>query len=38
MSVNGCRTLAIPGRGLVEKFGDLRAVDGIDLEVLYRRR
>ena len=33
MSANESHGLAIHARGLVKKFGDLRAVDGIDLEV-----
>ena len=33
MSANGSHNLAIQARGLVKKFGELRAVDGIDLDV-----
>ena len=33
MSTNGPSTLAIHARGLAKRFGDLRAVDGIDLDV-----
>src|ERR671915_67661 len=33
MSANASRALAIQARGLVKKFGELRAVDGIDLDV-----
>jgi daunorubicin/doxorubicin transport system ATP-binding protein len=33
MSANGSHNLAIQARGLVKKFGDLHAVDGIDLDV-----
>ncbi|HLA73219.1 MAG TPA: ATP-binding cassette domain-containing protein [Steroidobacteraceae bacterium] len=33
MSANGSPIPAIQARGLVKKFGELRAVDGIDLEV-----
>jgi ABC-2 type transport system ATP-binding protein len=33
MNDNGTRVPAICARGLVKKFGELRAVDGIDLEV-----
>jgi ABC-2 type transport system ATP-binding protein len=33
MSNDGPRTLAIHARGLAKRFGDLRAVDGIDLDV-----
>jgi len=33
MSANGSHNLAIHARGLVKKFGDLHAVDGIDLDV-----
>jgi ABC-2 type transport system ATP-binding protein len=33
MNNNAAPTLAIHARGLVKKFGDLRAVDGIDLDV-----
>ena len=33
MSANGSQNLAIQARGLVKKFGELHAVDGIDLDV-----
>ena len=33
MSANSSHNLAIHARGLVKKFGDLHAVDGIDLDV-----
>jgi ABC-2 type transport system ATP-binding protein len=33
MSTNASHNLAIQARGLVKEFGDLRAVDGIDLDV-----
>jgi ABC-2 type transport system ATP-binding protein len=33
MSANASHNLAIQARGLVKKFGDLHAVDGIDLDV-----
>jgi ABC-2 type transport system ATP-binding protein len=33
MSSNGSTTLAIHARGLAKRFGELRAVDGIDLDV-----
>ena len=33
MSANGSHNLAIHARGLAKRFGDLRAVDGIDLDV-----
>ncbi len=33
MSTNGSQNLAIHARGLVKKFGELHAVDGIDLDV-----
>ena len=33
MSINGASPLAIHARGLAKRFGELRAVDGIDLDV-----
>src|SRR5688572_31037080 len=33
MSTNASPALAIHARGLVKRFGELRAVDGIDLDV-----
>ncbi len=33
MSANGSSSLAIHARGLAKRFGELRAVDGIDLDV-----